>query len=279
MKATIAIGPQEELSPMRGVMRTLDVLRALNVRNGASVAELSRVTRVSRGALYRVLETLRAAGYVNVDLSKHHYCLTLRVRELAEGFNDEDWVTQIARPAMRELQKRVRWPIDLATFMDGTMWIRESTRSASPFTIDRGGVGWRVPMLLSASGRAYLANCADEDRDLIIRHIIAVGESGHELAADSARLETLLAETRERGFGIREGEFAAESGAVAVPICASDRILGCLTLTFNLKVIDVRTVVEKYLASMRGTVGGIVARLGVLADSVSTVQGSMQGRG
>jgi IclR family mhp operon transcriptional activator len=255
MNSTDAIYAQrelpDELSPMRGVMRTLQVLRALNVRNGASVAELSRVTRVSRGALYRVLETLRSAGYVKVDLSKHHYCLTLRVKELAEGFNDEDWVTQIARPAIQGLQRRLRWPVDLATFMDGAMWIRESTRPASPFTIDRGGVGCRVPVLISASGRAYLANCADSDRELIVRHVIAIRDAGYELAVDPSRLEQLLTATRARGFGIREGEYAVESGAIAVPIRLGDRILGCVTLTFNLKAIELRDVVASCLLAMR----------------------------
>lgn len=251
----------DELFPMRGVMRTLQVLRALNVRNGASVAELARVTRVSRGALYRVLETLRTAGYVKVDLSKHHYCLTLRVKELAEGFNDEDWVTQIARPAIQNLQRRLRWPIDLATFMDGAMWIRESTRPASPFTIDRGGVGWRVPVLISASGRAYLASCADSDRELIVRHLIAVRDPGYELAADPSRLEQLLTATRVRGFGIREGEYAVESGAIAVPIRVEDRVLGCVTLTFNLKAIKLRDVVANCLAAMREAADEIGAQL------------------
>lgn len=265
MNSNNAIPPQRELPgelcPMRGVIRTLQVLRALNVRNGASVVELSRITRVSRGALYRVLETLRAAGYVRVDLSKHHYCLTLQVKELSEGFNDEDWVTQIARPAIQRLQRRLRWPIDLATFMDGAMWIRESTRPASPFTIDRGGVGCRVPVLISASGRAYLANCADSDRELIIRHVIAVRDAGYELAADASRLERLLATTRARGFGVREGEYAVESGAIAVPIRVEDRVAGCVTLTFNLKAIELRDVVAGCLPAIRRAADEIAEQL------------------
>jgi DNA-binding transcriptional ArsR family regulator len=87
-------------SPMRAALRTLTVLTALNVRNGATVAELTIATRISRPALYRILETLREAGYISVDISRRHYCLTMRVRSLAEGFSDEDWVTQIARPAL-----------------------------------------------------------------------------------------------------------------------------------------------------------------------------------
>ena len=103
-------------SPMRAALRTLTVLTALNVRNGATVAELAIATRISRPALYRILETLREAGYISVDIARRHYCLTMRVRSLAEGFSDEDWVTQVARPALAQLQRRVIWPTDLGTF-------------------------------------------------------------------------------------------------------------------------------------------------------------------
>ena len=155
-------------APMRGALRTLHVLRALNVRNGATVVELSRDTGISRPALYRVLETLREAGYVALDLSRRHYCLTMLVRGLADGFNDEDWVTEIARPVLRRLQKSILWPVDLGTFMDNAMWIRETTRPASTLTIDRGVVGVRFPVLLSATGRAYLAFCPDDEREQIL---------------------------------------------------------------------------------------------------------------
>ena len=97
----------DDYAPMRAVLRTLTVLRALNVRNGATVLELSRATGISRAALYRVLETLREAGYVGLDLSRRHYCLTFLVRGLAEGFAEEDWVTQVSRPALKALQKKI----------------------------------------------------------------------------------------------------------------------------------------------------------------------------
>jgi IclR family mhp operon transcriptional activator len=86
---------------------------------------------------------------------------------------------------------------------------------------------------------------------LIVRHVIAIRDAGYELAVDPSRLEQLLTATRARGFGIREGEYAVESGAIAVPIRLGDRILGCVTLTFNLKAIELRDVVASCLLAMR----------------------------
>jgi IclR family transcriptional regulator, mhp operon transcriptional activator len=250
---TDAVGAADDSGPMRGVMRTLQVLRALNVRNGAGVSQLARDTKMSRAALYRVLETLRGAGYVSVDLSQRHYCLTFRIKELAEGFNDEDWIAQVARPEIRALQRILRWPIDLATFMDGAMWIRESTRPVSPLTIDRGCIGASVPILLSASGRAYLAHCESSDREIIIRHIIESETPGCEMASNRALLDAMLTKTRSNGFGIRDGGFAPESGAIAVPILLRDRVLGCVTLTFSKRLSSLREIVAWALPAMRMT--------------------------
>jgi IclR family mhp operon transcriptional activator len=227
-----SIGSDDGYAPTQGVLRTLQVLRALNIRNGASVLELSRSTGISRPALYRILETLREAGYVSLDLSGRHYSLTMLVRGLAEGFVDEDWVGQVAAPALRALQKEIIWPADLGTFMDNAMWIRETTRPQSPLTIDRGVVGLRFPMLRSATGRAYLAWCPDVEREEILAGLLRTRESGFELVLDRSRLTDLLEETRAQRYGLRVGEEHPESGAIAVPILTNAGVLGCVNITY-----------------------------------------------
>ena len=236
--------------PMRGPLRTIAVIRALNVRNGATVATLSRETGISRPALYRILETLRGAGYVSVDLGRQRYCLTMLVRTLADGFTDEDWVTQVARPALRTLQRRVLWPVDLGTFMNNCMWIRETTRHSSPLTIDRGVVGIRFPMLRGATGKAYLAFCSSRERDLILKNLSRSHEEGGDLIADPAAIRQLLERTRRQGYGQRYGEPPFETGAIAVPIILRRRVLGCINLTFMASALDPREAARQHLAAM-----------------------------
>jgi IclR family mhp operon transcriptional activator len=231
----------------------LQVLRALNVRNGATVTELTAATGISRPALYRILETLREAGYVAVDLEGQHYGLTVLVRSLAEGFTDEDWVTAVARPLLKALQKEVVWPADLGTFMDNAMWIRETTRPSSPLTMDRGVVGVRFPLLSSATGRAYLAFCGERERELILRNVARSPEPGNEAIEDIDRLNAVLEETRARGYGQRYGEPPADSGAIAVPIISGARVLGCVCLTFAARTLHPAEAAQLHLAAMHRT--------------------------
>ncbi len=249
----------DDYAPMRAVLRTLTVLRALNVRNGATVLELSRATGISRAALYRVLETLREAGYVGLDLSRRHYCLTFLVRGLAEGFAEEDWVTQVSRPALKALQKKILWPADLGTFMDNAMWIRETTRQQSTLTIDRGTVGIRFPILKSATGRAYLAFCPHDEREQILRNLVSARVPGFQQLSDRASFDRRLAQTRKQGYGTRFGEEPLDSGAIAVPILSRDRVLGCVNVTFTRSAMSPVEAAQQFLAEMRRTAGRIGA--------------------
>jgi len=240
----------DKWSPMRAALRTLMVLTALNVRNGATVAELAVATRISRPALYRILETLREAGYISVDIARRHYCLTMRVRSLAEGFSDEDWVTQIARPALASLQRRVIWPADLGTFGGNGMWIRETTRSLSPLTIDRCVAGTRVPMLGAASGRAYLAFCREEERELIVKNLQLSPEPGNEIVMQRRRLNAMLVDVKRRGYGYRYHEPPLDSGAIAVPIVYGDRVFGCVNMTFMAETLTPETAAAQHLTAL-----------------------------
>src|SRR5437870_2327770 len=97
---------------LRGLMRGLEVLRTLNaVEQGrATISELSKRTGLHRATIRRLLETLVAEGFVRRSDSDDSYRLTLKVRELSEGFTDVEWISKIASPVMGELMQKVVWP-------------------------------------------------------------------------------------------------------------------------------------------------------------------------
>lgn len=257
---------------MRSALRTLTVLRALNVHNGATVGHLSSATGISRPALYRILETLREAGYISVDIARKHYCLTMMVRSLAEGFSDEDWVTQVARPALARLQRKVLWPTDLGTFRDNWMWIRETTRPLSPLTMDRAVAGTRCPILATATGRVYLAFCREDERAQILGNLVLSAEPDNEFVQNGERLDELFHAIRRIGYGYRYGEPPKESGAIAVPILLGNRVLGCVNLTFAAAALTPVEAAKKHLADLQGTAEEIAHGFQRLEQGTLTLQ-------
>lgn len=236
---------------MRGADRTLRVLRALNEHNGSSVLQLAAATSISRPALYRVLESLCAQGYVRRRTAPELYELTPLVRSLSDGFKDEDWLRQGATPVMEALQVEVVWPTDIATFHGNAMYLRETTRGKSPMTIDGFSVGMRLPMLRSATGKAYLANCSVAERALILQNLQASGHVDDALANDERFVRNMIAATRRLGYGERHEEWLPRTGAIAVPVRLHGRILACLNITFIASVLTPREAAARYLVKMQ----------------------------
>lgn len=135
--------------PIRALLRGLEVLHVLNQRNGATVSEVATAIELPRTTTYRILETLCNAGYAYRAASDERYRLTIMVRGLSDGFDDEAWVTQIARPYMYELCTELVWPIAIATLSGSTIMVRQTTDHLSPLAVDKRGPGFRVAILTS----------------------------------------------------------------------------------------------------------------------------------
>src|SRR5271170_5573994 len=158
----------ESTRPIRALMRGLDALTVLNLRDGATVSEVAQEIRLPRTTVYRILETLCNAGFVFRDAADDRYRLTIQVRGLSGGFDDEAWVTQIAKPFIDDLCREIVWPISIATLSGTTMMVRETTDHSSPLAVERYSAGSRAPLLTSASGRAYLAFCPSSEREALV---------------------------------------------------------------------------------------------------------------
>jgi len=254
-------------STMRGAERTLGVLAALNRQNGSTVSQLSAATGISRPALYRVLESLCQQGYVSRHREREVYELTPLVRSLSDGYKDEDWVRTVATPVIKRLQEQVVWPTDLATFHGNAMYLRETTRGASPMTIDRVSVGQRLPMLRSATGKAYLAWCPAKERELILRNLGTSGHADDAQAHDEAWVRSLLAATRRRGYGERQEEIVERTGAIAIPVMHGQRVVACLSITFIASAITPQQAARRHLDQLRAAAAEIEEGLRQLAAS------------
>ncbi|MDB5955885.1 MAG: mhpR [Ramlibacter sp.] len=236
---------------MRGAARTLDVLAALNRNNRVTVSQLALATDISRPALYRFLAALCDQGYVVRRPGSDKYELTPLVRSLSEGFKDEDWLRTVATPVIKHLQEQVVWPTDLSTFHGNAMYLRETTRLASPMTIDRVTVGMRLPMLRSAAGRAYLAWCPVSEQQLILENLRASEHPDDAGARDAQWVVNLIANTRRRGYGERQEEVVERTGAIAVPIQLGRRIVGCLSITFIASALTPQLAARRHLEAIR----------------------------
>src|SRR5262245_29350951 len=57
----------KEPNSIQAVSRTLSLLRELNLNNGATILALAAAVNLPRGTVYRMMENLKALGYVRKD--------------------------------------------------------------------------------------------------------------------------------------------------------------------------------------------------------------------
>src|ERR1035438_8933843 len=122
----------ESTRPIRSLMRGLDALTVLNLCDGATVSEVVQEIRLPRTTVYRILETLCDGGFVYRNSIGDRYRLTIIVRGLSDGFDDEPWVTKIAKPFIYDLSREIVWPVAIATLSGTAMVVRGNTENQNP---------------------------------------------------------------------------------------------------------------------------------------------------
>src|ERR1700678_1775707 len=241
----------ESTRPIRALIRGLDALTVLNSRDGATVSEVAQEIRLPRTTVYRILETLCGAGFVLRDASDDRYRLTIMVRALSSGFDDDAWVTQIAKPLMGDLGREIMWPISISTLLGTSMIVRET--NSSPLAVERYSAGYRMPIMSTAAGRVYLSFCPASQRETLIDILARSGKEEDRLArAPRTDMQRMLSEIRTHGYSsTSRTRRLIEEISVSVPVLSEDRILACLTVRFAANALPQKTGIERFLPKLK----------------------------
>jgi IclR family mhp operon transcriptional activator len=259
--------PSSQYKDVRSLVRGLDVLKALNAAPGgiAGITELAEACGLHRTTVKRVLETLRTEGFVRRGEKEGQYYLTFEVRRLSEGFEEDDWISQVATPLMRESVRELLWPCDLCTAESGFMVVRETTHRWSVLSQHRAMIGEKMPLFVTALGRAYLAACSDTQRDALLALLTQRSDWIGDMARDREAVDAVIAETRERGYGFNNGEWIREShfAAIAVPVLSGGGLLAALNMIFPKAAVSQEELEQRFLPALRR----LAQRIGKGAES------------
>lgn len=251
---------------VRGLARGLHVLRALGERppGGWSPTELADHLKIHRTTLKRLCETLRELRYVSMDADTGRYSLAPAVRHLAAGFRDDDALVLAAQRALPELIERLVWPVFLSTPERHAMVSRLENHHLSPLAFHRTTLGYCFPFHATATGRAYIAACAPEQRRELLR-----SHCSPPMRSDAYvdLLERRIASRVIDGFGVNDSGWGPfkNFGAIALPIYVNRRLAGSLTMGFPRSAMDIRQAIDRFGDKMQSE----VEKIGTAAASVA----------
>ncbi len=160
-------------SPLnRSLTRGIAVLRAF--RPGTEVlgnGELAERTGLPRASISRLTQTLTEVGYLEYCAPQRAYRLGAPVLTLGHAMRSGSSVLRIATPPMTALARRLRINVGLAVRDGDDMVYLESVRFNAKGSQRSVVSGQRVPVELTALGRAWLAVAPQSERQAFMEQL------------------------------------------------------------------------------------------------------------
>jgi DNA-binding IclR family transcriptional regulator len=249
---------------MRQVPAATRALRVLRFLAGqpdpVTLDRLAQAVGLPRSTAYHLVNAMIAESFVVHLPEEHRYGLGVAAFEVGSGYSRQEPLQRIARRYLAGLVDTVGQSAHLAVLhgRDVLYVLEERAPGRPPLVTD---VGVRMPAHLTASGRAILAALpANQVRALYPDRTAFVDRHGTGPTSLSA-LRTLLAETRQRGYAVEEGEVTPGFASVAAAVLDHNaHPVAGIAVTYPTEAITdlVATVAATQLAAERVTrrIGG-----------------------
>jgi IclR family mhp operon transcriptional activator len=253
---------REKAAEIQPIIRALHVLEALNRGSPMALGALHETTGLPKPTLVRLLDTLIAGGYVRRVSRRAGYALGERVLRLSSGFRHADKAVEAARPFLYALTAQHKWPVAISTLDGDSMIVRLSTRHESPFAADEDFLEQRVPLLVSAMGRAYLAFCPKEELETLLSLMRNSNARRNAMARDEKAVARLLSGIRARGYATTAPLRGEALMGLAVPVMDGAQVVAAMTLRYFRSAMTEEEAARRYLAPMQEAAKAIGAGLG-----------------
>lgn len=219
------------------------------------LTEIARAVDVPYPTALRIVRALVEEGVIEREENRKWYRPTALIQALSYGFQNHDKLIGVARPHIRALTHEVHWPISIVTRSGNAMVVRDSTSTLTPFTFNHYFPGWQVPLIVSASGRAFLAHSTPEVRRELIAYYEAHGTEGDVAILRAFERQGEVERIREQGYAIvARTAYSANPGktsSIAVPLFTGDELLGTLTLVFFSAAMPIGQAITRFLDQLR----------------------------
>ena len=240
--------------------RGLTVIELLAVHGSLSLARLNELSGIPKSTLRRLLLTLSNRNFIRRSDATDKYRLLVTLPMLSPEPQSPGSAALVSAvfPHALALTKQISWASDIHMMERHWMRIVDSTRMASASPIFLGKTDRRVHLFGSAAGMACLATLnMGEIYELFSSPDLDRLWSPSRVGLDWPSYEKIIQETRDRGYGTRQGIYLGETtlddklASIAVPVRKGGRAIGALTLLYPRNLMPEATFAEAYLPALQ----------------------------
>lgn len=197
------------------VMKALQVLDYV-ARQGHDVTLTETVAelKLPKTTVFRYLQTLSAAQFIEHDLKRDRYGVGKKFRALARVDQELQGLRDIAQPEMRTLMETFHETVNLAVLSDNEVVYIDMLEPGRPLRAN-ARIGHRHPAHSTSLGKAMMAFLPDADALALSSEL---RQRTINTLTDADKLRRQVDDVRRRGYAIEVGENEDGLMCIGVPI-------------------------------------------------------------
>jgi DNA-binding IclR family transcriptional regulator len=183
----------------RSLVRGVNLLKAFRAGSGwLGNAEIAARTALPKATVSRLTQTLVSLNWLVYDASRRAYALSPSVLSLGHAMRTGSDLLSLAAPLMREVSTQHAVNVGLASADGFDMVYLESIRYERRAALRQVLSGQRIPMELTALGRAHLSSLKEDQRLALLTQISTKYKTGW--AAIQKDIDAALMDLQDKGF-------------------------------------------------------------------------------
>jgi DNA-binding IclR family transcriptional regulator len=236
--------PSEPANPSGALLRGLDVLEAFGPdRELLGNAEITAATGLPKATVSRLTRALVDAGYLDYEPVRGKYSLRPRVLTLGFSFLSNMKMLPMAHEQLQRLATESGCTVSLACpDAPHMIYLDRCSGVAMPYFFS---IGSAVDMARTATGRAYVASLASEERAVLFKRLAPHYPGDWKKL--KAELERAVKEVAGKGFCLVDTTWRQNIRGIAAPLVSRDgrtrMSINCVAQTF---AMDRETLTGKW---------------------------------
>ena len=234
---------------VESLARGLAVMRAFREQSDRlTLADVSRITGLSRASVRRSLLTLQALGYA--ESSGRYFSLSPQVLTLAQAYLSSSPVPRVAQGFLEKVSEQLGESCSLSILHhDEVIYIARSARKRIG-SLHRD-VGTHLPAHCTSMGRVLLAALSDQERHAFLAKTALESFTRYTIV-DKNKLRAVLDQVGRNGYCVVDEELEIDLRTLAIPIHnASGRVIAAMNVGARASQTGRKQMLDEFLPVMR----------------------------
>jgi DNA-binding IclR family transcriptional regulator len=219
------------------VNNSLKILDILSVREGMGLAEISRIAKLGKSSVFKILYTLENRDYVRkTQDGKYH--LGIKFTTYGGITNERQSITEIAQPFMRELAALFHETVYMGVLnVNGRVIIVHKEEGDSPQKVTTR-IGFEMDVHTNAMGKVLLAELDPPVLDRLVEKMTFKAYSPTTIST-AKQLYAELQQVEQQGFAKDIDErYPGRSGAAAPIFDSSGHCIAALSIVCASQILE-----------------------------------------